>query len=72
MNRVEFIYRIDRDTVTVWVHDEKTGQKMLSVQVPRKDVEYVVKRAVKELDITEENAYDLAVYVTYLRVTWGL
>jgi len=72
VNRVEFIYRIDRDTVTVWVHDEKTGQKMLSVQVPRKDVEYVVKRAVKELDITEENAYDLAVYVTYLRVTWGL
>ncbi len=69
---MEFVYRIDQDTVSVWVHDEKTGQKKLSVQLPRKDVEYVARRAVKELDITEENAYDLAVYVTYLRVTWGL
>jgi len=69
---MEFIYRIDKDTVSVWVQDEKTGQKVLSIQLPRKDVEYVVRRAVKELDITEENAYDLAVYLNYVRVTWGL
>ena len=69
---MEFIYRIEEDTVTVWTKDEKTGKKTLSIQLPRADVEYVAKRAVKELDITEENAYDLAVYVTYLRVTWGL
>jgi len=69
---MEFVYRFDGDTVSVWVMDEKTGQKKLSIQLPRKDVDYVAERAVKELDITEEEAYDLAVYVSYLRVTWGL
>jgi len=69
---MEFVYKMDKDTVSVWVMDEKTGQKSLSVQLPRKEVDYVAKRAIKELDITEEEAYDLAVYVSYLRVTWGL
>ena len=69
---MEFTYRIDGDVVTVWTKDEKTGKKILSIQLPRDDVEYVVKRAIKELDIPAEHAYDLAVYVVYLRVTWGL
>ena len=69
---MEFVYKMDKDTVSVWVMDEKTGQKSLSVQLPRKEVDYVAKRAIKELDITEEEAYDLAVYVSYLRVTLGL
>ena len=72
MINMEFVYKMDKDTVSVWVMDEKTGQKSLSVQLPRKEVDYVAKRAIKELDITEEEAYDLAVYVSYLRVTWGL
>ena len=54
---MEFIYRIDKDTVSVWVQDEKTGQKVLSIQLPRKDVEYVARRAIKELDITEAVSY---------------
>jgi len=69
---MEFVYKIEKDTVSVWVQDEKTGQKVLSIQLPRKDVEYVARRAIKELDITEENAYDLSVYLNYVRVTWGL
>jgi len=69
---VEFTYRIDKDTVSVWVQDEKTGKKLVSLQLPRKDVEYVAKRAIRELDIPEEDAYNLAVYLNYVRVTWGL
>jgi len=69
---MEFVYKVEKDTVSVWVHDEKTGQKRMSIQLPRKDVDYVARRAVKELDITEEEAYDLAVYLNYVRVTWGL
>ena len=69
---MEFIYKIEKDTVSVWVQDEKTGKKLASLQLPRKDVEYVAKRAIKELEITEEDAYNLAVYLNYVRVTWGL
>ena len=69
---MEFIYNIEKDTVSVWVQDEKTGKKLASLQLPRKDVEYVAKRAIKELEITEEDAYNLAVYLNYVRVTWGL
>ena len=69
---VEFTYRIDKDTVSVWVQDEKTGKKLVSLQLPRKDVEYVAKRAIRELDVNEEDAYNLAVYLNYVRVTWGL
>ena len=72
MITVEFTYRIDKDTVSVWVQDEKTGKKLVSLQLPRKDVEYVAKRAIRELDIPEEDAYNLAVYLNYVRVTWGL
>jgi len=69
---VEFTYRIDKDTVSVWVQDEKTGKKVISLELPRKDVEYVARRAMKELDVNEEDAYNLAVYLNYVRVTWGL
>jgi len=69
---VEFAYTIEKDTVSVWVQDEKTGKKLVSLQLPRKDVEYVARRAIKELEITEEDAYNLAVYLNYVRVTWGL
>jgi len=69
---VEFAYTIEKDTVSVWVQDEKTGKKLASLQLPRKDVEYVARRAIKELEITEEDAYNLAVYLNYVRVTWGL
>ena len=69
---MEFVYRIDEDTVSVWVQDEKTGEKNLSIQLPRKDVEYVARRAMKELDVNEEDAYNLSVYLNYVRVTWGL
>jgi len=69
---MEFVYRIDEDTVSVWVQDEKTGEKKLSIQLPRKDVEYVARRAMKELDVNEEDAYNLSVYLNYVRVTWGL
>jgi len=69
---VEFTYKIEKDTVSVWVHDEKTGKKLVSLQLPRKDVEYVAKRAIRELDVNEEDAYNLAVYLNYVRVTWGL
>ena len=72
MITVEFTYRIDKDTVSVWVQDEKTGKKVISLELPRKDVEYVAKRAIRELDIPEEDAYNLAVYLNYVRVTWGL
>ena len=72
MSPMEFKYKLEKDRVLVWVHDEKTGQRKLSVQLPREDVEYVAQRAMRELDITEGEAYDLAVYVSYLRVTWGL
>jgi len=69
---VEFTYRIEKDTVSVWVQDEKTGKKLVSLQLPRKDVEYVAKRAIRELEVNEEDAYNLAVYLNYVRVTWGL
>jgi len=69
---MEFVYKIEKDTVSVWVQDEKTGEKRLSLQLPRKDVEYVAKRAIRELDIPEEDAYNLSVYLNYVRVTWGL
>ncbi len=69
---MEFVYKIEKDTVSVWVKDEKTGQKVASIQIPKKDVVYVAQRAVKELDITPDEAYDLAVYLNYVRVTWGL
>jgi len=69
---VEFDYKIEKDIVSVWVHDEKTGKKLASLQLPRKDVEYVARRAMKELDINEEDAYNLSVYLNYVRVTWGL
>ena len=72
MRTVEFTYRIEKDTVSVWVQDEKTGKKLVSLQLPRKDVEYVAKRAIRELDVNEEDAYNLAVYLNYVRVTWGL
>ena len=72
MINVEFAYTIEKDTVSVWVQDEKTGKKLVSLQLPRKDVEYVARRAIKELEITEEDAYNLAVYLNYVRVTWGL
>ena len=72
MINVEFAYMIEKDTVSVWVQDEKTGKKLVSLQLPRKDVEYVARRAIKELEITEEDAYNLAVYLNYVRVTWGL
>ena len=47
MITVEFTYRIEKDTVSVWVQDEKTGKKVISLQLPRKDVEYVAKRAIE-------------------------
>ena len=72
MISMEFVYKIEKDTVSVWVQDEKTGEKRLSLQLPRKDVEYVAKRAIRELDIPEEDAYNLSVYLNYVRVTWGL
>ena len=72
MRTVEFTYRIEKDTVSVWVQDEKTGKKLVSLQLPRKDVEYVAKRAIRELEVNEEDAYNLAVYLNYVRVTWGL
>jgi len=72
VNPMEFKYKLEKDRVLVWVHDEKTGQRKLSVQLPREDVEYVAERAIRELEITKEEAYDLAVYLNYVRVTWGL
>ena len=72
MITVEFTYRIEKDTVSVWVQDEKTGKKVISLELPRKDVEYVARRAMKELDVNEEDAYNLSVYLNYVRVTWGL
>ncbi len=72
MSPVEFVYKINDDTVTVWVTDEKTGKKVASLQMPKKDVDYVARRAIQELDIAPDEAYDLAVYFTYVRVTWGL
>ena len=72
MSPMEFIYKIEKDTVSVIVRDEKTGQKRLSIRIPRTEIEYVARRALQELEITEGEAYDLAVYVNYLRLTWGL
>ena len=69
---MEFIYRTEGDVVTVWLQDEKTGKNVSSIQLPRKDVDYVKKRAMRELDFPEDSALNLAVYVVYLRVTWGL
>ena len=72
MISVEFTYRIEKDIVSVWGQDEKTGKKMISLELPRKDVEYVARRAMKDLDVNEEDAYNLSVYLNYVRVTWDL
>ena len=72
MISMEFVYRIEEDSVSVWVKDEKTGQTLMSLELPKEEVVYVARRAIKELDITPNEAYDLAVYVNYVRVTWGL
>jgi len=64
-------YYVTEDYVTVWLLDNE-GKKKLKTQIPKKDIEYVASRIMKELGIPVESAFDLAVYVAYLKVTWGL
>jgi len=67
---MSIVYHVEKDSVRVWLLD-KTGKK-ISSQLPRKDVEYITKRIMTELDVPVESAFDLAVYFVFLKVTWGL
>jgi len=64
-------YHVEKDSVRVWLLDEN-GKKKISSQLPRKEVEYITKRIMEELGVSVESAFDLAVYVVFLKVTWGL
>jgi len=68
---MDFLYKVGKDYVLVLIQNED-GKRVATAQIPKKDVDYMAKRAIKELDIAPDEAYDLAVYVTYVRVTWGL
>jgi len=64
-------YHVEKDSVRVWLFDED-GKKKIASQLPRKDVEYIRKRIMTELDVPAESTFDLAVYFVFLKVTWGL
>jgi len=68
---MSIVYHVEKDSVRVWLLDSE-GKKTMSAQFPRKDVEYITKRIMTELDVPVETAFDLAIYVVFLKVTWGL
>jgi len=68
---IRIAYHVEDDSVRVWLVDEN-GKRKLSSLLPRKEVEYITARIMKELDISADKAFDLGVYVVYLKVTWGL
>jgi len=68
---MDFLYKIGKDYVLIWVQNEE-GKRVATAQIPKKDVDYMAERAMKELDVDPDEAYNLAVYFTYVRATWGL
>jgi hypothetical protein len=69
---MQFSYIINDDTITAWLQDEKTGKIRVSAQFLRRDVEYVTARLIKEMELTPEEAFDLAVYFVFVKASWGL
>ena len=68
---MKVVYELEKDYVDVRLIDDD-GNARIKSQLPKEEVVYAAARITRELGLPVDEAFDIAVYAVFLKVTWGL
>jgi len=67
---MEFVYHADENEIEAYMRDPKTGIIKNPVKLSRHLVDELTKKVMEEFALDYDTAFDMAVYLAYIKTVW--